>query len=57
MMELIATLLIALTTFVICIVGLRLGRSLGMRLASRANFLGGVILVSIGIEIFLTSHL
>ncbi len=57
MMALIATLLIALTTFVICIVGLRLGRSLGMRLASRANFLGGVILVSIGIEIFLTSHL
>ena len=57
MMALIATLLIALTTFVICIVGLRLGRSLGMRLASRANFLGGVILISIGIEIFLTSHL
>ena len=57
MMALIATLLIALTTFVICIVGLRLGRSLGMRLASRANFLGGVILISIGIEIFLTSRL
>ena len=56
-MALISTMLIALTTFILCTAGVMLGRSLGMRLAARANFLGGVILLSIGLEIFLGSRM
>lgn len=57
MMALVCALLIALTTFGICMIGLKLGRLLGMKMAWRASFLGGVILITIGLEIFLTSRL
>lgn len=46
-----ASLLIAVTTLVICIAGVRIGRYFGMRLAGRATILGGVILISIGCKI------
>ena len=49
---LVCALIIAAVTLVICLGGLRLGRTLGMRLAGRASVLGGVILIIIGIEIF-----
>ena len=49
-----ACLIIGGVTFVICIVGLRLGRRFGTRLAGKASVLGGVILIGIGIEIFVT---
>lgn len=51
----IAASLIAAVTFVICFAGLFIGKKVGTRLAGRASILGGVILVLIGIEIFVSS--
>ena len=50
----IAAALIAAVTFVICFAGLFIGKKVGTRLAGRASILGGVILVLIGIEIFVS---
>ena len=47
--------LIGLTTFVICMGGLFLGKKFGTKLAGKAGILGGAILVFIGIEIFVKS--
>ena len=51
---LLAVLLIAVVTFGICYAGLAIGRKAGTRLAGKAGILGGVILILIGIEIFVT---
>ena len=51
---LLAALLIALVTFVICVAGGLIGKKVGTRLSGRAGILGGIILVGIGLEIFLT---
>lgn len=53
-MALLAAMIIAGVTFVICIAGLMLGKKFGMKFAGKASILGGVILICIGIEIFLT---
>ena len=45
--------IIAAVTFAICLLGVRLGRRFGLKLAGRASILGGVILLIIGIKIFL----
>ena len=47
--------LIAAVTFVICLAGLELGKRFGTKLAGKAGILGGVILILIGLEIFITS--
>ena len=52
---LLAVLLIAAVTFVICYAGLAIGRKAGTKLAGKAGILGGLILIFIGIEIFVTS--
>ncbi len=44
---------IGAVTFVICIAGLLLGRKIGTVLEEKAFFLGGIILISIGVEILL----
>lgn len=49
-----ACLLIGIVTFFICFAGLMLGKKVGTRLAGRADVLGGVILIFIGLEIFIT---
>lgn len=54
---LIECLIIGAVTFVICMGGLLLGRRFGVILAQRAPILGGVILILIGIEIFITGVL
>ena len=46
--------IIAFVTFVICMAGLQIGKIFGTRLANKASVLGGVILIGIGIEIFVT---
>ena len=46
-----ASLLIAVTTLIICLAGIRIGRYFGMRLAGKASVLGGVILIAIGCKI------
>lgn len=52
-----ASLLIAAVTFLICAAGVRLGRVFGSRLERWADFLGGFILIAIGIEIFISHFL
>ena len=52
---LVACLVIAIVTFFICIGGLFLGKKFGTKLAGKAGILGGVILIFIGLEIFITS--
>jgi putative Mn2+ efflux pump MntP len=51
----IAAALIAAVTFVICFAGLIIGKKVGTKLAGKASILGGVILIIIGIEIFVSS--
>lgn len=50
-------LLIAVVTFFICMGGLLLGKKFGTKLAGKAGIFGGVILIFIGLEIFLTGIL
>lgn len=52
-MALIASLIIAAVTFGICVGGLLIGRTVGTKLSGKANILGGVILIFIGLEIFI----
>ena len=54
MMALVCCTLIAIVTFFICYAGLYLGKKFGTKLADKASILGGVILILIGIEIFIT---
>ncbi|MBQ9928879.1 MAG: manganese efflux pump [Lachnospiraceae bacterium] len=53
-MALISALIIATVTFVICMAGLMIGKQFGTKFANKAAILGGVILILIGIEIFVT---
>lgn len=46
-----ASLVIAVTTLLICLAGIRIGRYFGLRFAGRASVFGGVILVAIGCRI------
>lgn len=50
----ICNLIIAIVTYVTCILGVILGKKFGTKLAGKANILGGVILIAIGLEIFIT---
>ena len=52
---LIACLLIGIVTFFICFAGILIGKKAGTKLAGKAGILGGVILIAIGIEIFVTN--
>ena len=49
-----AAAIIAAVTFVICMAGLYLGKKLGMKLAGKASVFGGLLLIGIGLEIFLS---
>ena len=51
----VAALVIALVTFIVCLVGIYLGKKAGTHLAGKAGILGGMILIAIGLEIFITS--
>lgn len=50
-----ASLIIAVVTFGICMIGLLFGKKFGEKLADKASLAGGLILIGIGIEIFVTS--
>lgn len=52
-----AAIIIAVVTFIICVTGLALGKKFGTKLAGKANILGGIILIGIGIEIMVSSFL
>ncbi len=57
LMALGCALIIAAVTFVICFAGCAIGKTAGTRLAGKASILGGIILIAIGLEIFLTGIL
>lgn len=54
LMALVCSIIIAAVTFVICIAGLLIGKKFGTKLSNKAAILGGVVLIAIGIEIFVT---
>lgn len=53
-MAVVCALIIAAVTFVICLAGVALGKKFGTGLSEQATIIGGVILIAIGIEIFIT---
>lgn len=57
LMALCCALIIAAVTFIVCLGGLLIGRKFGTKLAGKASILGGVILILIGLEIFITGVL
>ena len=54
LMAFVCALLIAVVTFVICMGGLQIGRTVGNRFSGKATIFGGCILIFIGLEIWLT---
>ena len=53
----VAAVLIAFVTFIICFVGILLGKRFGTALSGSSSIFGGAILIFIGVEIFITSFL
>ena len=51
---LISVSIIGVITFFLCLAGIAIGKKFGTHLAGKASILGGIILVIIGIEIFIT---
>ena len=54
LMALVAGLMIGVVTFIICMIGLLIGKKFGTAISNKASILGGVILIAIGLEIFIT---
>ena len=54
LMALVCSLIVATVTFFICEAGLSLGKKFGTKLSGKASVLGGVILIGIGLEIFIS---
>ena len=50
-----AVVIIAVVTFVICFGGIQIGKVAGTKLAGKSGIFGGIILIFIGLEIFITS--
>ncbi|MBR6518309.1 MAG: manganese efflux pump [Oscillospiraceae bacterium] len=53
-MALICCLIIGIVTFFICFAGIALGKQFGTKLSGKASVFGGIILIIIGLEIFIT---
>lgn len=53
-MAIVCALIISIVTFVICMAGLIIGKKFGTKFSNKAAILGGIILIAIGIEIFVT---
>lgn len=54
-MALVCAAIIAAITFFICMAGIFIGKRFGTRLSGKASVFGGIILIIIGLEIFITS--
>lgn len=54
LMAFICAIIIAIATFVICVIGLLLGKVFGTKFSNKAEIIGGIILIAIGIEIFIS---
>lgn len=53
-MAIVCALIISAVTFIICMAGLTIGKKFGTKFSNKAAILGGIILIAIGIEIFVT---
>ena len=53
-MALTCALIVATVTFVICVSGVHVGRRVGIKLSGKSSLFGGMVLIAIGIEIFIT---
>ena len=53
-MALICVIIIMVVTYVICFGGLIIGKKFGTKLSNKATIVGGIILILIGLEIFIT---
>lgn len=53
-MAFVASIIIMLVTFMLCMTGIFIGKRFGTRLSNKANIIGGIILILIGFEIFIT---
>lgn len=53
-MAIVSALIIGVLTFFICFLGVHLGKKFGMLFSNKATILGGIILIVIGLEIFIT---
>lgn len=51
---LVEALIIGAVTFGLCLVGVRIGGKIGTKLSGKATIFGGIILILIGLEIFIT---
>lgn len=51
------SLIIGVVTYILCLIALIIGKKAGEYLKAKAGYLGGIILIAIGIEIFLTGIL
>lgn len=51
----ISALIIAVVTYVICLVGVFIGQKIGRKFTGKAEIVGGLILIAIGLEIFIKS--
>lgn len=54
-LAILAVLIISIVTFFICFAGILIGKKFGTKLSGKAGILGGVILIFIGLEIFITN--
>lgn len=57
LMAVAAVLIIGVLTFFICFFGLALGKKFGTVFSNKATIMGGIILIIIGVEIFITSFI
>lgn len=53
-MAIVCALIIAVVTYFLSMMGLMIGKKMGTKLTKKASVLGGVILILIGVEIFVT---
>lgn len=53
-MAVVCAAIIAAVTFAICMAGLIIGKKVGTKFSNKAEILGGLILIVIGVEIFIT---
>ena len=53
LMALVCCIVIAIVTFILCSIGLLLGKTFGTKLAGKASIFGGSILIIIGLKIFI----
>ena len=54
LMAIVSALIIGVITFFICFFGLKLGKKFGTVFSNKATIIGGIILIVIGFEIFIT---